>query len=158
MKKVNLAVFSIVIGFGLGVITSSKIQNRLLDKKNAKVEKFRTYYTILNQWLILKQEGKSIETFFKDNHYKTVAIYGMGEMGERLYHDLIYTSVHIKYAIDKNLTGTYKDLAIQNINTDLPFVDVIVVTSTFDFDIIKQLLAPKIDTSILSIEDIVFGI
>ena len=42
-------------------------------------------FKILNKWLNLNHDGKSLQKYFDDNYIKTVAIYGMGELGKRLY-------------------------------------------------------------------------
>ena len=113
---------------------------------------------MLNQWLILKQEGKSLIEYFNKNGYKSVAIYGMGEMGNRLYDELKDSEIELKYAIDKNAAGTYSELNVIGKDDDFPEVDVLVVTATFAFDEIEDELSGKVDWPIVSLEDVVYEI
>ena len=112
---------------------------------------------MLNQWLLLKQEGKSLEKYFAENGYKTIAIYGMGEMGNRLYDELKNSSVvEIKYAIDKNAAGTYSELEVFDPDDEMTEVDAVIVTAIFAFDEIEDELSEKIQCPIISLEDVVY--
>lgn len=155
MKKGTVAVLSAIVGAVAGAATTLALPTQ---QKEDKVFKFKSYYNILNQWLILRQEGKKLETYFIEKGYKTVAIYGMGEMGNRLYEELKDSSIEIKYAIDKNADSVYADLDVKDIEEDLEPVDAVVVTAVFAFDSILEQLKDKIDGSILSLEDVVFEV
>jgi phosphoglycerate dehydrogenase-like enzyme len=114
---------------------------------------------MLNQWLSLKQQGKSLEQYFIDNGYKSIAIYGVGEMGARLCEELKGTSIEVKYGIDKNASSTYSELEVKDAAEYVyEKVDVIVVTAIFAFDEIYGVMESKVDCPILSLEDIVFGV
>ena len=104
----------------------------------------------------MKQEGKSLVAFFEQNDYKTVAIYGMKELGERLYDELKDTGIEVKYMIDKNADTIYADVDVVEPEDTLEEVDVIVVTAIHYFDEIEEALAEKIDCPVISLEDIVF--
>ena len=158
MKKGVVGVLGAVAGVVVGAAAVNKLSGNTVEAKSEKADKFKGYYNMLNQWLILKQEGKSLETYFTDNGYKTVAIYGMGEMGNRLYEELKDTTVEVKYAVDKNAMGIYSELEIvDNENTFSP-VDVMVVTATFAFDEIENELQDKIDCPIVSLDDVVYEV
>lgn len=149
-----------IIGAGVGTIAGAFgvicMKNRSETKLLGKVEKFKGYYYLLNQWLILKQEGKSLEQYFVDNGYKTVAVYGMGEMGNRLCEELKESrKVKIEYVIDRN-TDTYSEVRMFGMGEKLPVVDVIVVTATFAFDEIREELAEKLDVPVISLNDVVY--
>ncbi len=156
MKKGGVAVFSTLIGAIAGFAGSSYLGNKQVAQKAEKVDKFKGYYNMLNQWLVLKQEGKSLEKYFTDNGYKTVAIYGMGEMGNRLYDELKGTSVTVKYAVDKNAASTYSELDVIDPEDDFEEVDAIVVSAIFAFDEIEEMLSDKVDFPIVSLEDVVY--
>lgn len=158
MKKGTVAVLSTLIGAVAGAAGSGYFGTKEVEKKIAKVDKFKSYYNMLNQWLILKQEGKSLEKYFVDNGYKTVAIYGMGEMGNRLYDELKGSSVTVKYAIDKDAANTYSELDVFDLEDDLEAVDAVVVTAVFAFDEIEEKLTESIDYPIISLEDVVYDV
>ncbi len=157
MKKGSVAVLSALLGAAAGAAGSSYFGQKTIDQKTEKVDKFKGYYNMLNQWLLLKQEGKSLEKYFTENGYKTIAIYGMGEMGNRLYDELKNSSVvEIKYAIDKNAAGTYSELDVIDVDDEMDEVDVIVVSAIFAFDEIEEELSAKTDCPIISLEDVVY--
>ena len=146
MKKKLFSVISLIVGAAAGFACCSYLD-----------------WNILNQWLILKQEGNSLEKYFIENKYKTVSIYGMGEIGNRLYEELKDSSkIEVKYGIDNNALDTYSELEVLSLEeyTDLAAddIDVIVVTATFAFDDIKKSLSELLDCNIISSEDVVYGV
>ena len=154
MKKGGVAVLSTLIGAVAGAAAVGKVQGKTINQKAEKVDKFKGYYNMLNQWLVIKQEGKSLEKYFTDNGYKTIAIYGMGEMGNRLYDELKGTSVTVKYAVDKNAASTYSELDVIDPEDDYEEVDAIVVSAIFAFDEIEEMLSDKVD---FPVPDSAFG-
>lgn len=157
MKKGTATVLGMLIGAAAGSAGMGYLGNKQVTQKAEKVDKFKGYYNMLNQWLMLKQEGKNLESYFKANHYKTIAIYGMGEMGNRLYDELKGTDIKIKYAVDKNSASTYSELDVVD-PEDCAFedVDCIVVTATFAFDEIAEKLEKEVSFPIVSLEDVVY--
>lgn len=158
MKKGSVAVLSAIIGAVAGAAGSGYLGNKQVEQKAEKVDKFKGYYNMLNQWLILKQEGKNLSEYFKENNYKTVAIYGMGEMGNRLYDELKGSDIEVKYAVDKNAASTYSELEVIELEDDFDTVDAMVVTATFAFDEIEEKISDKVDFPIVSLEDVVYEI
>ena len=163
MKKRLFSVISLIVGAAAGFAFCSYLDLNKLNNVQKKVDKFKEYYNILNQWLILKQEENSLEKYFIENKYKTVSIYGMGEIGNRLYEELKNSSeIEVKYGIDNNASETYSELEVLSLEeyTDLAAddIDVIVVTATFAFDDIKKSLSELLDCNIISIEDVVYGV
>lgn len=158
MKK---GIFTGIVGIAgvvAGATAMSKVKGKAIETKSEKVDKFKKYYNMLNQWLMLKQEGKSLEKYFLDNGYKTVAIYGMGEMGNRLYDELKDTGIEVKYAVDQNAAGTYSELDVIDKDSDFEDVDVMVVTATFAFDEIEEEISEKVDFPIVSLDDVVYEV
>jgi len=156
LKKTVVGILGIFIGAVTGGAVVGKLSEKKVTQKEEKVDKFKSYYEMLNQWLIIKQEGKSLEQYFIDNGYKTVAIYGMGEMGNRLYTELQSGKVEIRYAVDENADGIYSDLEILSREDEFKEVDVMVVTATFAFDEIVEELRKKVDCPIVSLDDVVY--
>lgn len=121
-----------------------------------KINKFKKYYGMLNVWLSLKQENKTLATWFEENGYKNIAIYGMGEMGNRLYEELRDTNINVAYAIDRDVNGIYSSLSVYEQEDDLPEVDAIVVSAVFAFDEIAAELKKSCSYPVISLEDIVY--
>lgn len=166
MKNKIITTISVILasmaGFKIGKEFQKKSDKHKFENKD--ILKFKSYYNILNQWLLIKQEGKNIEQYFIDNNYSTIAIYGMGELGERLCKDLYKSSIKIKYAIDKNNKDVCSefefliDLNIIGINDKFEKVDAIIVTPSFIFEEVKNLISKKIDCPIISLDNILFSI
>ncbi len=158
MKKRIIGIAGIGIGIVAGGLVSICFKNKSDALMSGKIEKFKGYYNMLNQWLMLKQEGKSLEKYFEDNGYKNIAIYGMGEIGNRLYNELKDSKkVKIKYVIDKN-ADVCSETRIFNIDDNLPDVDVVIVTATFAFDEIKEELGKRLYVPVISINDVIYSI
>lgn len=158
MKKGTVALLSTIIGAVAGAAGSSYLGSKQIEQKTEKVDKFKGYYNMLNQWLILKQEGKSLCEYFVANNYKKIAIYGMGEMGNRLYDELKESGIEVAYAIDKMAESTYSELEVIDIEDDYKEVDAIIVTAIFAFDEIEQELTEKVNYPVISLEDVVYEV
>ncbi|MGN0471766.1 MAG: hypothetical protein ACI4F8_02880 [Lachnospiraceae bacterium] len=156
MKKGGVAVLATIIGAAAGAAGSEYFAQKQVKEKGAKIDKFKSYYNMLNQWLMLKQEGKSLEKYFLDHGYHSIAIYGMGEMGNRLYDELKGSSIEIRYAIDRNASGTYSDLDIIDPEDSFEEVDAVVVSAIFAFDEIAEIISGKISCPVISLDDVVF--
>lgn len=158
MNKTFIAVISGLVGAVVGGAGADYFAKKEINKKNAKVDKFRCYYNVLNQWLVVKQHKKSLSEYFESNQYKSVAIYGMGELGNRLYDELKETDIVVKYAIDKEPETVYSELEIFSkedlVNCEA--VDVVIVTAVFAFDEIERELKEIISYPVKSLEDVVY--
>ncbi len=120
-------------------------------------KRFEIGFQILNRWLFLSQNGKTLIPFFHNNFIKNIAIYGMGVLGERLYDELKNSDIVVKYGIDriaksKNISG----IKIYDIDEKyFHNIDVIVVTPVQDYWAIVELLEQRTEAVILSLDDIV---
>lgn len=156
MKKncILLAVFSII----LGSLTALLLKNRFVKKTEEFYKRFQSYYYALNQWLILKNGNMSLEKYFIENDCKNIAIYGIGELGKRLYEELSGSSINIKYFIDKKVNSVYNEIPVYSLEEELEEVDIIVITPIYDFDEIKKTLVKITDSEIVSLNNIIFAI
>lgn len=149
----GVAAGAVAGGVAARTVSSKKIKE-LLDG-HAKVHEL---YMAFDQWLRIRQEGKTLVEYFERNDYKTVAIYGMKELGERLYDELQDSGVTVRYAIDKNADAIYADVDVITPDDELEPVDVIVVTALYYFDEIEEMLSEKVDYPVVSLEDILYEV
>lgn len=156
MKKSIIGMAATALGSVVVMVGVSYMYAKNIGTVKGKVDKFKSYYNMLNQWLLLKQEGKSLEKYFVENGYKTIAIYGMGEMGIRLYEELRNSSIEVKYAIDKNSSNTYSELTVVELEGELKSVDAVIVSAVFAFEEIEKELEKVIDCTVISLEDVVY--
>lgn len=144
-----------------GIVYLSK---KTLEKKNDLYQRYRSYYTTANQWLLNKNDNKNVGEYFKENNYKTIAIYGMGTMGELFYEEIKKTDVKVVYFIDKNAEELYyglDDISVVGLDdiSSQKSVDAIIVTPIYDFDEISEKLEELgVDAEIISLEDVIYEI
>lgn len=67
-----------------------------------EAKKESSYMTILKEWMCLAERGKSISDILKSKNIYTAAIYGMGNLGCRLYDELSAGGIAVPYVIDRN--------------------------------------------------------
>lgn len=158
MKKGSIiaTMLGAAAGAAAGAVTMAKSKEDVLVKRKEMSDKHYDLFMLMNQWLITKQQGKEIITYFHENNYKKIAIYGMSFAGERLYDELQASDVEVCYAIDRRADNLYVDLDIYTLEDELPEVDVIVVTAISFFDSISDQLAEKTDVPVVSLEDIIY--
>lgn len=125
-----------------------------ISKEKEISKKHLRLFILLNHWLELKQEGRTILDYFYQNKIKCIAIYGMSYVGERLYEDLKNSDIKIKYIIDRNAKKIYSNLDLYLPNDTLPEVDAIIVTAISYFDEIKTVLDKNVGYPIVSLEEI----
>ncbi len=123
-----------------------KLENRA-KRNNAN-------FLLLNDWVKLQQNKKSIGANIKSKGYKRVAIYGMHYIGERLYTELMENGIEVLYGIDKSDWCLDFELKMYRPGEQLPDVDAVIVTPIYWFDSIRENLKNKLSCPIISLKDI----
>lgn len=115
------------------------------------------YLNLLANWLKLKREGKSLSKYFEDNYLKNIAIYGLGNLGQEVYYELLkLDNIKILYGIDKNSRNlSIDDFKILSPNEPLEKVDAVIVTPLQYYNEIEETLNKIGIKNVISIEDIV---
>ena len=158
MKKIISVILGVVGGIAIGAVVMNKISSSIIKAKEIKIDKFKRYYSLLLLWLDHKQEGRRLSEYFTKKGYKRIAIYGMGEIGNRLYNELKNTEIEIKYVIDKNANAAYSPVEVielEELNGDEE-LDLVVVTAPHAFEEIQKEISMKLSSPVISIEDIVY--
>ena len=157
-KSAFLTIVSGAAGAAIGAgVTNHNLQKKI-DYYEKRVDKFKSYFDLTNEWLRLKNEGKSLAEYFAKNNWSHIAIYGMGELGNRLMEELKGSSVAVDYAIDKHTDKVYSEVDVREVSDELPEVDVIVITPFYAYDEVEEMLMDTVDYPIVSIEDVVFNV
>ena len=151
-------VISILTGVAAGAAAGSiAVRSASLKRFHKMAEnhaKLHMLYMAFDQWLRIHQEEKTLVEYFEKNGYKTVAIYGMKELGERLYVELEGSDIKVKYIIDKNADQICADVDVITPDEKLEPVDVIVVTALYYFDEIEEMLGEEVDYPVVSLKNI----
>lgn len=123
-------------------------ENRLFNLRLEKSEsnhkvsnKFRRMFLILFKWTCLRNEGFSMARKILDMGFKSIAIHGMGYLGQCLYTELKNSSVDIVCGIDRNaedFAGELKIYTVENLPENFN-PDLIITTVTGDEKIVETL-------------------
>lgn len=158
MKKGTIAILSAIGGAVLSVVSLRRNSNKKIAEITKMSEKHLALYQMMNQWVRVKQENKSIAEYLKKKGYKEIAIYGMNYVGETLLNELADSDIIVKYGIDKNAEQIYQDIDVLLPEDELSEVDAIIVTAITFFEEIKEKLNQKVACEVLSMENILYEI
>lgn len=158
MKKGLLATLSTLTGAVVGAGLTMKTTSKQTEDAKKLAKKHLALYLMMNEWVHVRQDGKSIVDYFEKQEYKKIAIYGMNYVGETLLRELQGSEIEVMYAIDKNADAIYADVDVVKPDSELAEVDVIVVTPITFFDEIEEMLSEKINCPIVSLEDILYEV
>ena len=106
-----------------------------MSESNRNKKKF----DLMCQWMKLKIQHISLMEFFQDRGIHSIAIYGMGEIGQLIYDELaMENESFILYAIDQSGMRYAESLPTYCLDRDLPKVDAIVITPVLITDQLEE--------------------
>ena len=158
MKKSVISVMSVLAGAIAGAGAIGKVEAGRLHHLQQLSDKHLALFLMMNQWVKVKQEGKSLTSYFEKNGYKKIAVYGMSDAGETLIEELKNSKVEVVYGIDQRADSIYADVNIVSVEGELELVDAVVVTAITFFDEIEEKLSEKVNCPIISLEDILYEV
>lgn len=141
------------------VYCARRRKKRDLMAQKKETDKFYDNYQLLSHWMEVKNEGRSLYEYFEIKGYSTIAVYGMGELANRLCEELENTDVSVKYGIDREVAGTISRMdQIFSPDDSLELVDAVIVTPFYAMDSIRDALRKKINCPIVSLEEVVWSL
>lgn len=143
---ITAAVFSAF--FAVAKKRENKYKN--LADKNIRL------FLLQNRWMQISQQGITVTDLFNKCGYTSIAVYGMGLVGERLLDELRNSNITVCYGIDQKAHSQSAEIELYSMYDELPAVDAVVVTAITSFDAIKAELEKKINCPILSLEDMLY--
>lgn len=124
----------------------------------AELEKVSSYLDTA-YWLYMRDDLKGIikESFAK-KQYNTIAIYGMGKLGEMFAKFLKDIDAGSIIGIDKNADSIVS--CIEVVYPDECYIepDVVIVSSYYYFSDIVTFMKDRVNCPIISLEEVVFSI
>ncbi len=132
--------------------------NRILDEKmrlQENYERVSQYYALTIDWIRMVQRKKSIKDYLDKWNYKKVCIYGLSDVGYRLYDELKDSGIEIVCMIDKNAFGKFEDTDIMNLSQPIPECDLIIVTPVYYINEIEIDLRDKVLCPIVALDDLI---
>lgn len=119
------------------------------------VERYRSYWKILNDWLTLKERNGRLDSYLLRKKYSQIALYGIGMVGLHLIKELEGSSVTIKYGIDQRGNNIHQAFPVYKKEEKLPEVDAIIVSVTYEYGEIYEYLKNRMKCPIISLEEVV---
>ena len=104
---------------------------------------------------MLKERGVSTAEYFERKGVKRIAVYGLGMVGTHFLTDLEGSSITIEYGIDGKGEAIKKPFPVYTLQDDLPEVDMVVVSATYDYVNIKQSLEEKGIKKVISLDTVI---
>lgn len=126
--------------------------------KNKLVDKYKLYYCLNNKWISLKESNKRLSRYFVENQMRSIAVYGLGDIGLNLCDEITKDGIEVKYAFDRSLIRYDSLIPIRRLEDELEEVDAVVVTIPDEFEVIRNSLQEKFVCPIISIDDIVYSV
>ena len=120
------------------------------------MDKYLRLFLLANRWIKVKQDGLRLGDFIDKLGYRTVAIYGMGELGITLINEFGENGASLLYGIDRNASLIHASIDIRKPDDDWMPVELIIVTAVSEFNEIEITINKKINCAILSLEDILY--
>lgn len=155
-EKVKSCLGMFVFGVGCGGFAMYRLQKRKTVEIQRESDKHLEMFFLMNTWVSNNRKGKMIGTYLKKNGFQDIAIYGMGYIGKNLYEELIKEGIVIKYLIDQNKNTHIQGRDVKTPDDEIETVDVIIVTSIYNFLEIEKNLRSKYNSLILSLSDIIY--
>lgn len=155
MKSLLLLLCIAFIAFCLGAICAGVKCCEKIDDNKKELEKYLNLFHLMCRWVKNTQNKRNLKEWFEETGYFHIAVYGMGEIGECLVKELEGSKILVEYAIDQSLEDK-ESVKVFRPSDNLPKVDCIVVTPITYFDEIEDMLQPKVNCPIISIEDVIY--
>ena len=121
-----------------------------------RIGKFEMYYNLLERWLTVHEEGRTLSDILAQREIFTIALYGMGKIGKHVINELKGSSITVVYAIDRAKSGLYDSIVVKRIDDTLPKVDAVLVAAVYYFDEIEETLRKYVTYPIISLEEILY--
>ena len=110
---------------------------------------------MMNQWLILKHMGISIDTILKKRNINIIAIYGMGICGRHLVRELEKADIKVCYGLDVKVKQAYKGIPIYKPGKTEDSVDAVINTVCYDEVGIAKILQQYYKCPIINLSELI---
>lgn len=157
MENILCSFVIIIITMLVSIIITKNIMTEKVKKWYKIARKNENISKLFDYWIENKSNGVTISNMLKSRGINSVAIYGLGIIGQRLYSELKYEKeIDVKFAIDKNKVYVLSGLDVYEPDDAFPDVDIIIVTAISFFDVIKTQLLCNRDCNVVSLEEIIY--
>ncbi|MCI9488660.1 MAG: glycosyltransferase family 2 protein [Dorea sp.] len=134
-------------------VLAGTIQN-LTMRRLKLLGKFQRMSCIYDRWLSLKNKGICIAGCLRKKGYRTIAVYGVTSLGERLCQELETDKMGVSYFIDRNALFFDNGIKVCSPEEELCQVDVVIISLVQDEQQISDLLKTKLPADIWTIAEL----
>lgn len=158
MKKSTISAVSTLAGILFGAMATGRYAGKRINRFADISDKHFALFLMMNQWIKVKQDGKSLAEYLEKKGYKNIAVYGMSYAGKTLVNELKNSKIQVIYGIDKNKDFGYSETDVVSLDDELKEADAVIVTAITFFDEIEEKLSKRMDCPVISLEDILYKI
>lgn len=135
-----------------------EVQGEEILAYKRKIGQYRSYWSLMDKWLSLKESGRSLAGILEKKNIHKVAVYGVGMLGKHLIKDLLDSNIEIVCAMDRKMIDKkYKFpvfQVVEEIMDEIPDADIIIITPVYEFSKIKKMFEKKNRENIISLESL----
>ncbi len=121
-----------------------------------ELNKYISFFRILDRWLLLKEKNVGIEEYFKHKHFERIVIYGFSTLGKHLFEELCNCSVQIVGVMDRRKDIGGSTIEIIGPNEPVPECDVVVMTPVNDIAQVSEELRKRTDSKLVTLQEVIF--
>lgn len=129
--------------------------DNLIQIYKSRADQYKRYWKLMDQWMRNKENKIGLGTILKKRGFCSIAVYGIGILGEHLIRDIEQSDINIRYGIDARKSEIAHPFPVISPNQDYPQVDVIVVSVISEYDEIKEKLSKATRIPVISLEELV---
>lgn len=128
-----------------------------LEREKAGIKRMSGLLALANQIIRANSQGKTISKIIEERETTSVAIYGMGEIGERIMEDILLNSpVRLLYGIDIKAAELYMAVPVYTLQqaAEMEKPDLIILTVSGNNDSLKKEIQEKMSCEVMTIGEL----
>lgn len=131
-------------------------EEALIDSLNSERIKAASEKSKVNiLWKLMEPDAiERIKKYLKEQHITNVAVYGLGDLGNYLYHLFLNCSIKVDYAIDQRAKNFHLPIKVFTLESELPCTQAIIISIPNVVGEVYTELRKKFDGEIISIEEL----
>lgn len=154
-KKMSRSVNELLDHFKKWDYLSEEQIEEIREKTMELSGKYFSYTKMLDMWMQIMEEEKSVENIMISKGYKCIAVYGMGILAKHLIKQLSGSAIEVKYIIDRNPYVMLDGIKVIKTGDIMQGVDAIIVTPINEYKSIEASLKQFYSMEIVSIEKLI---
>ena len=132
--------------------------NNVVTEVDTDLSFQNSYTNVLEKWSKLTKQGISVCDRLKERKYTKMAIYGMGNLGCKLYEEIVSSGLEVPYVIDRNAEFIEDLVTVKSPDEELDGVDVIIVAVSKEEQEIVKRYKEKFDGHVIGISKLISSV